>query len=307
MKKTLLIILLCTISFHIRAQFWGTQYFDGYDTIPGQAIFVIPQNPAGSSLWQVGQPSKVLFNSANTTPNALMTDTLNNYPPDTSDFVTFSIPDQIPWGILAVQWLQKIDFDPRDQDGGIVEYSVDSVNWINVVNDPYVYNYYGFDPLNQDTVVGGELGFVGQDTTWKNVWLCFDNSWIASVTDTLHIRFRFKSSAADNPNEGWMIDNLWAANTIIHTVKSMPSSEYMRVYPNPTSGTLHLEAQKLNEYHIIEKMILYDQSGKLVREYGTAPTKFSIELGDLPNGNYKLFVKTNKKEQLFSIVLNKNK
>ena len=41
-----------------------------------------------SNIWQIGEPSKTLFSSARSNPNALVTDTLNNYPVnDSSSFI----------------------------------------------------------------------------------------------------------------------------------------------------------------------------------------------------------------------------
>ena len=87
----------------------------------------------------------------------------------------------------------------------------------------------------------------------------------------------------------------------------MEKDEYMRIYPNPTSGVIHIETQKAADFHIIEKMMLTDDTGKVIRQYGTAPTKFFIDISDLKDGNYRLVVKTNKAEKTFKVVLNKNR
>ena len=89
--------------------------------------------------------SKSNFDSAATQPNAIITDTINFYPTnDTSDsFTEFWLMFGIG-AFFALQWKQKLDMDTA-HDGGIIEYSVDNGNtWVNVSNNPYVYNFMAF-------------------------------------------------------------------------------------------------------------------------------------------------------------------
>jgi hypothetical protein len=86
----------------------------------------------------------------------------------------------------------------------------------------------------------------------------------------------------------------------------MDKGEYLRVYPNPTTGMLHIEAQKLTEFHIIENIIITDAKGQIVKKFGYSPSKFSVDLSDLPNGNYQVDVKSNVMEKKFKVVLHKN-
>ena len=141
MKKlyftTVLLILIVRSS---TAQFY-TQYFDGADTSIYNAI-LIDIVPDSSNVWQIGTPQKSVFDSAATLPNAIVTDTINFYPShDTSSFIAKVYLNGNNWGIFALQWKQKLDMD-TSFDGGIIEYSIDTGNtWINVFNNPYVYNF----------------------------------------------------------------------------------------------------------------------------------------------------------------------
>jgi len=307
MRKLYTLIIagfLFTIS--TNAQFYQ-QYFDGADTNSTNSI-IVDLTTDTNSIWQVGSPQKTIFHSAATAPNAIITDTVNFYPVnDTSSFYYRLVnPTWMSWGIFALQWMQKIDYD-YDHDGGMIEYSIDAgTNWTNVFNDPYVYSFYGFDSLNVDTMSGTNYGFSGTDTTWRNIWLCFDMSFF-SVFDTIDFKFTSISDSVNNNKEGWMIDNMMAQITFVHTVKSEKMDDYLKIFPTPTNGIIYIEAEKQNGFHIIEWMELTDIQGRVVKKYGKSPTKFNIDISDLPDGNYYLRIKTNLQEKTLPVILNKNR
>jgi len=297
----LLLFILPFVSF---GQFGYKQYFDGDDTAAFNSI-IINYDTTNTNVWQVGPPQKTIFDKASTLPNALITDTINNYPINVnSSFTTGFGPSHSNWGVLALQWNQKLDMD-KDFDGGVIEFSLDSGNtWQNVFNNPYVYSFYGFNPTNQDTIVStGDFSFSGTDNNWMSVWLCFDYSWL-STSDSLAIRFTIKSDSIDNGKEGWVIDNMLLNQTIIHTVNETKQTEYLKVSPTLTSGIVNISSKKVDEYHIIEQMELVDINGKSIREWKSIPTKFFIDISDQKSGIYFLTIKTNFKTETFKIVKN---
>jgi len=302
MKKRYLTSLLVLLAPTALFGQYYQQYFDGADTSAFNAVLV-SMDTSAANVWQTGPPQKVLFNAPATAPNVLVTDTVNPYPPDNTSHCYFKVWNQfVPWGILAIQWLQKLDLD-AGTDGGLVEFSVDSGNtWQNAFNNPYVYNFYGFDPMNADTLLSGDMAFTGTDTAWKNVWLCFDLSWMSFMPDTIRFRFTLASDSVGNGREGWMIDNMVAYITGIHTVNETEQEKYMVVEPNPTTGRVDIHTRQINEFHIIEHMELTDAAGRLVRVWTNCPTRFFIDLGDQPDGIYHLKVKTNIQTESFRIV-----
>lgn len=301
---TVLLILLVRFS---SAQFY-TQYFDGADTSAWNSIR-ISLDTSGQNVWQIGRPQKIIFDSAATQPNAIVTDTINFYPiNDTSRFIAKVNINGWNWGIFALQWKQKLDMD-TSFDGGIIEYSVDNGNtWVNVFNNPYVYNFYGFQPANADTLIGGEFAFSGTDSTWRDIWLCFDISWLQqfSWNDTALFRFTLLSDSVYNNKEGWLIDNMHAHITIIHTVKEIEQEHYLNVYPNPTSNIVHIQIQKIMEFHIIEHMELIDPLGRVVDKWTNIPTKFWFDTNKYNDGMYYLKVKTNVKSETIPLVISKH-
>jgi len=80
----------------------------------------------------------------------------------------------------------------------------------------------------------------------------------------------------------------------------------MEVYPTASSdGLFHIKGKKKQEFHIIEHLEVYDSNGKLVKSFGTLPTVYTLNLGDLPAGNYRLHITTNFETNTFPIILTK--
>src|SRR5690606_13870901 len=115
------------------------------------------------------------------------------------------------------------------------------LTWENAFDNPYVYNFYGFDTANVDTFANGEIGFSGTDSTWKDIWLCFDNNWLSITSRSLQVRYTLKSDSVDNSKEGWLIDNIGAHRTSVHTINEKKLDQYMTVSPNPTKGRVYIE------------------------------------------------------------------
>jgi len=299
-------VLFCIVQFS-SAQFY-TQYFDGADTSIWNSIR-IDIDTSSQNVWQIGTPQKTIFDSSATQPYAIVTDTINFYPTnDTSRFIAKVYMNFGVQGIFALQWKQKLDLD-QGFDGGIIEYSTDTGDtWVNVFNNPFVYNFYGFQPSNMDTLVGGEYSFSGTDSTWRDIWLCLDMSWVQQFQpiDTLLFRFTMLSDSVNNNREGWIIDNMLAHITIIHTVKEIEQENYWNVFPNPTNNIVNIQAQKIMDFHIVEVMELVDPLGRLVDKWTNIPTKFWFDTNKYNEGLYFLKIKTNLKSETFSLVINKH-
>jgi hypothetical protein len=305
--RHLLPILMVFITNFLFAQDYR-QYFDGADTIcnPNMApsAICITIDDDSTNIWQIGVPQKMIFDSAATFPNALLTDTINFYPPNNTSSFQFTIVSWINWGVLAIQWKQKLDMD-EGLDGGKIEFSNDEgATWQNAFNNPYVYNFYGFQPSNADTLPNGDYVFSGTDSLWRDIWLCYDMSWMWN--DSIIVRFTFISDSIDNNKEGWMIDNMLTHITIIHTVSEIKPEKYLNVYPNPSSDIIHIETQKIQDFHIIEQMVLENSVGQIVDEWKNIPTKFFINSQKYSNGLYYLKVKTNIQSETVPIIINHN-
>jgi hypothetical protein len=263
---------------------------------------------SSTNIWQIGKPQKTLFSSASTTPNVIVTDTINYYPPTNVSTFTFAMVNSFPWGpgsIMALRWKQKLDMD-QGLDGGLVQYSTNSGNtWVNSMNNTALYNYYGWLPANKDTLPSGEYCFSGTDNVWRDIWLCMGPP-TATLNDTILFKFMFKSDAINNNKEGWMIDNMMGYFTMIHPVKQASQAEYLNVYPNITNGMLNVEAKKYKDDDAILKMELVNMEGKVVETFGHNKLKVVLDISKHPPGLYHLNVVTNVKSTSHAIVLEKN-
>ncbi len=297
----LITALLIFTSTNLYSQFQKQQYFDGADTIynsqqwPNSIKIIL--DTSSTNIWQIGKPQKAIFDSAATLPNVLITDTINYYPNNNISrfYFGFKTSSFNPF-VRTLKWKQKLDLDTTF-DGAIVEYSTDSGStWVNIINNPNIYNFYGFDPINKDTLISGEYCFSGKDSNWKEIWLCFNPSWL-TLTDSIAFRYTLKTDSINNNKEGWMVDNFRLEYTFMHTAKIVAQKNYLHIYPNPTSDFLNIEAERIFGFHIIENMKLYDINGRVLEEWKMIPTKFFIDIKKYTVGNYYLKIKTNKKTQ----------
>lgn len=167
-------------------------FFDDRDT---SNYFFIDTSQAGN-IWQIGTPSKTIFDSAYSVPLAMVTDTFSNCPANNVSSFSFVLKTD---DYTMISYIHKIHAD-SGMDGGILEYSYDGgANWNNIVNSPWnLTDYYS----NTDTIASaGQPGFTGS------------SGWVKSVIqnygfDFVRFRFTFFSDSLNSLTEGWMIDNL---------------------------------------------------------------------------------------------------
>lgn len=280
-----------------------SQYFDGADTSAFNSVQYYFDSIDSFNVWQVGPPQKYFFDEAYSPPNVLITDTTQPYPAYDTSTVYFKAPLSFQgFGIWAFQWMQKLHFGPGD--GGVVEFSLDDgASWSNVFYSPYVYNFFGYEQANYGYTY--DDGFVGEDTVWRNIWVCIDLSWASSLNNEVLFRFTSVSDSTGGGQiyDGWMIDNIVSQETWIHTLNEVKPDGYMTVFPNPASERINIVTEKKNEFHIIEELTLYASNGEVVKQYHNVPTKFFIDVSDVPEGNYQLKVRTNFQEEEFSVIV----
>jgi hypothetical protein len=301
LSLSFVMMVMTVLASPVAAQFDHNQYFDGADTNATNSI-LIDIGSDSTNLWQVGLPQKILFNSAATLPNALVTDTAGLYPPGNTSRFSFTYVPEIPWGLFALQWKQKIDLTPG-VDGGLLEFSVDSgATWNNAFTSPYTYNFYGFESSTVDTLLSGDIGFTGTDTAWRDIWLCFDMSWL-DFNGSITFRYTLQADPLGQPHEGWMIDNMMLHLSFMHPVKEMEQPDLINVFPNPATDRVSIALRPVHEYQLIEYMYLAGSDGRIFREWRDLPSKFWFDTSSLPVGTYFLTVRTNLRSETFPIVL----
>jgi hypothetical protein len=289
MTKMLLVLVCSVATLLTRGQWEFQQYFDGADTALGSLTVDVD-----TSVWQVGAPNKALMDSAYTLPNALVTKLNGPYPGMPAGFAYVNVPmDQSFFSILAIQWMQLIDLE-NGRDHGTLHFSIDDGNtWENALSSPYTYSMYGYDETNIDTLDDGGIGFTGTDSTWRNIWFCMDGFFLSSLgVDTLQLRFGMIADTVQTDQEGWLIDNLLVAMTIAHTINETPLEHAVEVFPSVTQGPITIEVRKEKEPQVITSIDVLDPKGGVVMHHGYAPTRFRMDLSELPAGSYFVRVST---------------
>lgn len=301
MKKLYVLLLTYGMIINASGQNWTYDDFDGNTNWP-PLVFAVPASPPG--LWQIGRPNKPIFDSAFSPVNVIVTDTVAFYPINTVSSFMMKYKGISPFSpILAIHWMQKIDFGSGD--GGVLEFSTDNgASWQNAFNNPLVYNFYGFQPANADTLSNGQFCFGGRDSVWRNVWLCFASNPLWSLTqDTIALRYTLVSDSVHTDDEGWMIDDFNLHYTFTHTVDEPVMPNLVNIYPNPVAERLHIRLDKVSQHRFIENMQVVDATGRLVQKWGPLPPKYWIDVRGYKPGLYKLIVQTNVGGQCHSFVV----
>ena len=94
--------------------------------------------------------------------------------------------------------------------------------------------------------------------------------------------------------------------TFLHTAANTTQTSYLKIYPNPASDIIHIEARKIQGFHIIENMELINSEGKRVDQWKNCPTKFYFDTRKYPDGIYFLKIKTNIQSETVQVVISKH-
>lgn len=235
-----------------------------------------------NNLWQIGIPSKTIFNSAYSAPLALVTDTLNAYPIGNMSFFEFVVYTD---DYTEISFWHRFNTDSL-ADGGVIEVSTDgSSTWMNII-DALQMEPWRFTSLNNfysssNTIAsnGNKPGFTG------------NSEWIKSTIvgrGLLFVRFRFTftSDSTNTNKDGWMLDGF--DFTCIGTgINEIGLNSPIRISPNPTSNFISINTDNSLR---IELVAIKDFVGKTV----LTTDKTSIDLSSFAPGLYFIEIRTDK-------------
>ena len=289
MKKQLL--FLFTILTIIKASGQDTIYSIAFD-YPQPVSFFEDRDTANyfhfntqlNNIWQIGTPSKIIFNSAFSPAFALLTDTLNTYPNGNISSFEFVIRTD---DYTEISFWHRFDTDNL-ADGGVVEFSTDGGStWTNIVSSSLftLTNFYSrSDSISSN---GNNPGFTG------------NSNWIYSTIikwhlDFVRFRFTFTSDNINTNKDGWMIDDFTFICLPTGT-DEIGSNSLFNIFPNPTSNFINIRSENLNNY---KRAIIKDIFGKLI----LVTDKTIIDLSELNTGIYFIEISTDKMKYISRIV-----
>jgi hypothetical protein len=255
------------------------------------------------NIWQIGVPSKILFNSGYYAPKAIVTDTLNNYPINNlSTFQIKIIPDTTvawygQWGVGVLNFWHKYDME-SNKDGGYIEIKYDNdTNWTNVIFDSlpeFGINHNNFYS-SSDTIEGNIPAFTGTSSTWT--FSQFEWNWCFGVKgydhDSIVIKFIFKSDSTNTNQEGWLIDDLtFYIDLCGGGFPELGNDNIMSfVYPNPVTDISYFKID--SPLHDTKDILIYNSLGVLKKTLKSASDKTIIRNTDYNQGVYYYNVITN--------------
>jgi hypothetical protein len=218
-----------------------TIYFES-NTIPYQIL------PNSGNCWQVGHPSKSLFNQAYSEPLAIVTDTLNPYPVNSNSSFTFVIPQVLVQSTFTTyfQFYHKYDTDTI-QDYGTIEASYNGGTSWEILKDSTCNNFYDCIHLFWDSdyvfntarnqvhslnTTGSSNGWVRSRFLWW--WSMPVDKGLPFQPDSIMIRFTFHSDGNPSTREGWMIDNILIGFRDEGSgINEKENQEIIRITPQP--------------------------------------------------------------------------
>jgi len=287
-----------TLHFFITDFEGNNSYLNCTDTINPWVIDTIN----AENIWQIGKPNKVFFDSAHNVPNCIVTDTIKPYPINNHSTFEFNVKKPIGmeyrgWSSVSLYFDHKYDTDSL-YDGGYIDVSYDGGNsFTNIIYDningaeTYSSHFY----KNDDTICGGIPAFTGKSDGWAYTQLVIAwpyEHW--DKTDSMIIRFNFKSDSVNNNKEGWLIDNIYflLEDRTGIGVNENGGDNTLTFYPNPVNDLLTIELKN----HEINLVKIFSLTGQLLLSKKINYANPTINTANLTGGIYliKVIYKNNK-------------
>lgn len=297
MKKILLSISLFLLTLTSFGQTYFSLDFDSpwYYSADSRVYRDTISNP--NCIWQIGHPNKSVFNSAHSSPNVIVTDTINSIP--SNDTSTFYVMHTFPFSgprVLGLHFWYQINGDSTDR--GIVEFSTDSAHivWINLLTQDTTYNFQWGYGIPKPTLTGSAVGWNRFDLNLTGGQLGFENF---NLGDTILFRFTYITDSINTPHDGWMIDDIYVEDWI-ESVLEIQNDNLISLYPNPTADQLTIQRMKSGNKQTVQ-IINYLGQILYVNQNFTDET---IDTRQLSNGVYLLKYSDTKNFSIKKFIIN---
>jgi hypothetical protein len=255
---------------------------------------IIKIDSSYSNVWQIGQPSKLNFNSAYSGSLAIMTDTAAAIPVNSDSFFEAIYTMDEFWFIpytFVLSFKHKFDTE-IGSDGGYITISFDNrQTWHNIIEENFDYGWslqpsWCSDNLYspEDTLVNGESGFSGNSGAWIESSFQYGLLPVKYYGDTLIVRFNYVSDSVQDASEGWMIDDL-----VLHFVDLGGETRFAQpdhgfaIYPNPAKDYISIITEDVRRPLQFE---IYSILGEKVFEKDLILDFETVDVSSLNKGNY---------------------
>lgn len=242
------------------------------------------------NIWQIGSPQKSIINNAFSQPNAIITDTINSYPPNNMskfEFVHHAQKGFIDGVVAVFSGFYFVDSDSLF-DYGTIEFSPDNgATWINLLTDTEYSDYYNW--FSEKPVLTGSSNgwqFFGIQLAGMNEVFEIDS------TTVVRYKISFISDDINNEKDGLAFDDLHFQDHLLK-VNSVNDVEGFEIYPNPSNDFLYIRVK--SSLHEQMKYTLLNINGGLIEsQILTNNIPSMICINDLNPGIYLILILDNK-------------
>ena len=250
-----------------------------------------------SSIWEIGEPTKAVFDSSYAGANSIVTKLDSLYPRnDTSTFymIYSDSNGSLAPDVFIVEFTHRFitdSFSGSFQDYGEVAFSVDrGVTWLNLLdlsNCPQVFSFQTHFFEETGNILTNGLLITGNSGGWIhsrmevnliNLWGFNTNPY---YTDSIMVKFSFFADEIGG-SQGWQIDNICFDFFNYSGVSEKGEKEQIAIYPNPVNATFQIElstTQTLN---------LFNTNGALIQQWKGYRGVNSFDIENIPPGIYFL-------------------
>ncbi len=277
--KRLFTLLFIVVSFSAQAQWVDCENyitFEYPDALYPIAVSIDTVNYP-NNIWQIGKPHKTVFNSSLSLPNAIITDTINTYPPNDTSVFTLKLPGKILIAPSTFHFLYEFAFfyqlNIDTTTVATVEISVDNgMSWVNTLVSLPTYWLWASPIPN----------FSSSTSEWKQAKLA---AYGGTMYDTVLFRFIFISDTTLSTKDGWMIDNISVWYWCEGAADNIKNENLLSLYPNPSKGNIHIHSNALQKQDAA--VSVYNVLGQEVYKTENILPDGNLHL-HLPDGIYTL-------------------
>jgi hypothetical protein len=281
MKKIYLIltILMISVSFVKGQQPFYSCTVNFEDDPCWEASYWNLTVPGVDNIWQICVPNKTVFNSALSSPHAILTDSTGVYPVNnTSDFVIKAVLLNNGGAAYMLGGWYKFDSDSL-KDYGRIEISSDhGTTWLNALSDTVIPDFCW---STAKPVLTGRI----------HQWRQFNAIlWNSFSVDTLYYRFTFISDSIQTNQDGWMLDDI----QLTAHIEGIPEigRDEIKIYPNPATELITISAKTFSSKM---NVLVYDIVGQLCLQKMIFGTNEDIDISGLGKGIYMVKVSDGNK------------